>query len=477
MSAAERHQSHGEADSEPSSVRYLLALPGPRLVHIDATAVGVTGVPLLLLRSSFQVWLDAIHPDDRPRLQSILDEPIPGRHLLEYRIVRPDGSCRWMLDSVYVWQDARGELNVGGRALDTTREHELQERLLLQSQLLAAVGQAVLAVDAHGVVIYWNRSAERLFGSHAADVVGKRLEDAVPLAANDLAVEAVLAALQIDGSWERELVLPGAGLADRHVRLALSGLADRDGLPAGAVGIATDVTASRLAAAELERSREELRLLTSHVHVLREQEQARLAREIHDVLGQMLTALKLDVAWLERWLRTHAAGLPLASRVRRLAALVDEILLATRHLAQQLRPVALDDLGLEAAVEALLLDVGGRAEIATSLKCGLEGMPHDAERDTVSYRILQEALTNVVRHADATRVEVDLRYRDRRLELRVSDNGNGLPKEGGSDGSSMGRLGMVERARAIGGEVHWASEPEGGTTVTAWLPDRGPAHA
>jgi signal transduction histidine kinase len=134
--------------------------------------------------------------------------------------------------------------------------------------------------------------------------------------------------------------------------------------------------------------------------------------------------------------------------------------------------VALDDLGLEAGAQALIAEVGGRAGLATSLRCELAGMPADRERDAAAYRILQEALTNVARHAAARRVEVVLCYRHGQLELRVSDDGAGLPDRAARAGTPMGLTGMQERARALSGEARWARGPEGGTTVTVRLPDR-----
>jgi two-component system, NarL family, sensor histidine kinase UhpB len=136
------------------------------------------------------------------------------------------------------------------------------------------------------------------------------------------------------------------------------------------------------------------------------------------------------------------------------------------------RPAARADLGLRAAVEAMIAEVGDRAGFATSLQCDLDGMPLDHERDAAVYRILQEALTNVVRHAGARRVEVGLRHGHGQLELRVSDDGVGLSPGATLGGTPLGLTGMRERASALSGEVHWASGPAGGTTVTVRLPDR-----
>ena len=223
----------------------------------------------------------------------------------------------------------------------------------------------------------------------------------------------------------------------------------------------------------LAASREESQRLSGQVQAAREEERARLARELHDALGQMLTALKLDVGWIQRWLAAHQPEAePLVSRVGAMGTLVDELLAATRLLTRQLRPAAVDDLGLQAAAEALIAEVAGRAGLATALRCDLDAMPRDHEREAVAYRILQEALTNVVRHAGARGVEVSLRHGHGQLELRVGDDGVGLSPGNTLAGTPMGLTGMQERARALGGEVQWARRPAGGTTVTVRLPDR-----
>ncbi|HET9768883.1 MAG TPA: sensor histidine kinase [Thermoanaerobaculia bacterium] len=218
---------------------------------------------------------------------------------------------------------------------------------------------------------------------------------------------------------------------------------------------------------------DELRRLSAHLEVVREQEQARIAREIHDELGQMLTGLKLDIAWLQRRAAGDGSELPverLRERLAGLSLLVDQALGAVRNVARQLHPQALEDLGLESAIEWLVEEFRTHTGIPCELRSSLDGLPADGERDTAAFRILQEALTNVARHAGARRARVGVAYAGNNLVLDLRDDGSGVPAAALRAATSLGLLGMRERARACGGELSVRRLPRGGTRVRARLP-------
>jgi signal transduction histidine kinase len=208
------------------------------------------------------------------------------------------------------------------------------------------------------------------------------------------------------------------------------------------------------------------------LQVVREQEQSRIAREIHDELGQMLTGLKLDVAWLRRRAGNgrQLGGEQLRERLDGVAQLVDETLDAVRHIARHLRPPVLDDLGLETAIRWLVEEFQTRTAIPCELHGELPSLPPDDARDTAAFRILQEALTNVARHAEATRVVVRVRRAADVLLIELVDDGKGVTRAAVRAPSSLGILGMRERALACGGELIVRRLPRGGTRVRARLP-------
>ena len=224
---------------------------------------------------------------------------------------------------------------------------------------------------------------------------------------------------------------------------------------------------------ELRRSRQELRRLAAHLQSVREEEQARIGRELHDELGQSLTALKLDLSWVRRRLaeeRRWPAAAPIAEKLRSMAELADHTLSSMRRLALELRPAVLDDLGLEAAVEWQVEEFRRRTGIPCHLACELAGCRPDEDVSTTIYRVLQESLTNVARHAEASEVKVSLHSDRLGMRLEVADDGRGIDMGRVRETSSLGLLTMYERARACGGKLDLVSRPDHGTRVVLETP-------
>jgi signal transduction histidine kinase len=219
---------------------------------------------------------------------------------------------------------------------------------------------------------------------------------------------------------------------------------------------------------QLENSRAQLLLLAHHEQTGREEERARVAREVHDELGQGLTGLKMDLAWLQK--HTGPKQKDLQQKFRDMSDLVDTIIQGVRRIATELRPGMLDDLGLVPAMEWQLHEfqkrTGTRCEFASSL----EEVALDAEDTTALFRILQETLTNVARHAAATGVEVSLDEEQGYVRLRVQDNGRGITEREVNGSKSFGLLGMRERVKLRFGDFHIQGTPGQGTTVVIRLP-------
>ncbi len=227
--------------------------------------------------------------------------------------------------------------------------------------------------------------------------------------------------------------------------------------------------AHRRATEELIESRRQLRALTLHLQTVREEERARFARELHDELGQMLTAFKIDVAWLRNRCPTCATPGTLA-KLADMDQLLDATIAAVRRISADLRPVMLDDLGLKAAIEWLVKDFGKRhAEIRCALALDLGERELAAEIATAAFRIVQECLTNASRHAQADTLHIELGVRGERLAIAVRDNGRGLPPLPIRKGS-YGLIGMRERVAALGGTLELRGAPGGGLAVEAGLP-------
>lgn len=242
---------------------------------------------------------------------------------------------------------------------------------------------------------------------------------------------------------------------------------DADGRIAGHFGIQRDVTDRFVANEQVRISRQQLRALARRLQRVREEERTSIAREIHDELGQALTGLKLDIAWMRgRLPRDNELKRQCASILQR----IDQSLSAVRRIATELRPSVLDQLGLSAALEWQGQEFASRSgiEVVTQLAADGDTLPDDLSSS--AFRIAQESLTNVARHAKATRVTITLRQTPELLTLEVSDNGIGFRPERLEGTASLGVLGMRERAMACGGEFSITCERGRGTTVLLSVP-------
>ncbi|MBE7550263.1 MAG: sensor histidine kinase [Anaerolineales bacterium] len=218
---------------------------------------------------------------------------------------------------------------------------------------------------------------------------------------------------------------------------------------------------------EFRRSTEQLRELSARLQSVREEERTRISRAIHDELGQTLTGLKMDVAWLQGHLDPQQ--LALLTKTQAMSDLIDTTVQIVRRISTELRPGILD-LGLVATIEWQLQEFQTRTGIKSKLISSLEETTLDDDGSTVVFRIFQEILTNVVRHAGATQVEVTLEETAAFLTLQVADNGRGMTASEIDSPRSIGLLGMQERARLRAGEVQFHGAPGQGTTVTVRLP-------
>jgi signal transduction histidine kinase len=231
--------------------------------------------------------------------------------------------------------------------------------------------------------------------------------------------------------------------------------------------LSAELSERALTEQRLRASEENLRALAGHLESVREEERVRIAREIHDELGQALTGLKYDIGGLAR---ACAADPDVAERTAAIGAAIDRIINSVRRISSGLRPEVLDEIGLSAAVEWQGREFSRR----TGIRCTVEIDPAfadpDRERSTAIFRILQELLTNVARHAGATRVKVHLSDGEV-IHLRVEDNGRGIEKEKFEHARSLGFMGLRERVLAFGGCIEVEGREGEGTTALVAIPN------
>ena len=354
-----------------------------------------------------------------------------------------------------------------------TADEALQSAQARVGDIVDTAMDAIISADESQRIVLYNPSAERMFGWPREAVVGQPLDLLLP--------ERFRAAHR---GHVGEFARTGATSRRMGGASSLRGLrANGEEFPIEAsisqhhendrkllTVILRDVTERMRAEEEVRQSQKDLRELSAAAHTIREQERRRVAREIHDELGQSLTALKMDVAWM---LENLSAGSPpLSEKLQAMRSQLDATVAATRRISADLRPLMLDDLGLIPAAEWLAQNFSER----TGIPCRLQIKPADIELAepyaSALYRILQESLTNVARHAKATRVEVVLEKADGALNLTVRDDGRGFSPAETRVHKTYGLLGLRERTVLLGGETRIASEPGRGTTISVRLPLR-----
>jgi len=341
-------------------------------------------------------------------------------------------------------------------------ERQVRERTREISSILRFTPSVVYIKDRQGRYTLVNSRFEELVGIRREHIWGKSDHDIFPpevadqIRASDLHVLADRQPHQVE-----EAMPPPDG---RRTYLSVKfPLYDQQGIPTGLCGIATDIT-------ELKQARDQLRRLSGSIMANQEKERKAIARELHDELGQVLTALRMDAVWLSD--RLQPSDPKAGERALAMCRLIDATIDAVRGLATRLRPGVLDDLGLIDALEWYIADFEKRTGIVCIFR-HRQVANVDAIAATAAYRIVQEALTNVTRHAAATQVKVNLQPEKGALTLAVADNGQGFDLKEIAASECLGLAGMRERAGLLGGSLEIRSRPGQGTKVCFRLPANG----
>lgn len=343
--------------------------------------------------------------------------------------------------------------------------------------IIRSTTEAIITIDATQHIVMFNPMAEQVFRCAASDAIGASLSRFIPeryRAAHERQVRQFGHTGVSDRRMGAQRVLFGlrADGEEFPIEASISQTEDEEGELFTVV--LRDVTHRVKADAQLRQSREELRALSANLQRIREAEKSRVARELHDDLGQTLTALKMDISALEAQLAPlapHAASSAgFGPQLQRMLALIDRNIASLRRIAAHQRPVMLDDLGLHAAIDWLVDDFVQRHGIEVEHELDTGDLVFNADAATAVFRIIEEALANIVRHARARRVDLSLLADEANCVLRVADDGVGASGPPDSNGRSFGLLDMRERANALGGRIFVDSAPENGFVVTAVLP-------
>ena len=355
--------------------------------------------------------------------------------------------------------------------------HAALERLETNEKLLrditSALGEGIITQGRDGDLIFMNPEAERLLGWREFELVGRNIHDTVHY-------------LKPDGSPSPREECPVRVLLSTHsaYRSDDDVFVRKDGTVFPVSYVATpilengevvalvtafqDITERKQAEQEIRESRRQLRALSRFQQTVREEERTRIARELHDELGQVLTALRIDLGWLQP--RVGSGDQRVADKLVAMSHLVDATVESVRRISGDLRPGMLDDLGLAAAIEWLVEQFRARHGIACDLAMNNDEFTLTDQLSTAVFRIVQEALTNVARHANASQVSVNIEDTGEAIELEVVDNGRGFEFSPQAGKKTYGLLGMRERVNMLGGNMEISGGLGRGTTVHAIIP-------
>ena len=360
-------------------------------------------------------------------------------------------------------------------AVESLRQSEARMRAVLDSALDAVVG-----MDARGNIVDWNPRSEVIFGWTRGEALGRNLADTIippqHREAHYRGLQRFLATGQ-EQILNRRIEITAIRRDGKEFPVELTVSPLKVGTSYRFNAFIADITTRKQAEAQLENSYNLLRALSRHLEGIREEERGRIAREIHDELGVMLTCLKLDLSRLSELAATvdnAATRQPLQDKLLSMLQLIDPTIAMVQRIATELRPVLLDDLGLVAAIEWLAQDFQNRTGVMCTFSSSVENIVLEREQATVVFRICQEALTNVTRHAHARNVAIRLEDITGSLRLEVQDDGQGISEHKISDPQSLGLLGMRERASCLGGEISIIGQSGEGTTIALRIPRQQP---
>jgi len=337
--------------------------------------------------------------------------------------------------------------------------------------------EAIITIDEKQTVVIFNPMAEQVFGVSAMEAIGAPLSRFIPerfRAAHAKHVDQFGVTGVSERQMGRQRVLFGLRANGEEFPIEASISQIRDASGKLYTVMLRDITERQRAENALKLSREELRELSANLQNVREEEKTRIARELHDDLGQQLTALKMDLSVVEQQLRVPGRTQPdedVQSHLQGMRRLIDATVASVRRIAADLRPVMLDDLGLVPAIEWLANDFTNRYGIDVERHIETGGLTFTSAGATTLFRIVQEALTNVARHADATRVALRLDVEEGFCVLRVADNGRGSAPGGPAhEDKSFGLIGIRERAHMLGGTVTIDTALARGFSITVAFP-------
>lgn len=421
-------------------------------------------------RESF--FNEIVHPESRQRAIEEVDNGVKNKSKnLDYvhKTLLPNGNEKWFQARIKINYNKKGEaVMMNGTSQDVTELHSsryLLEESELRLKMALEIAQLGRWEENHKTgKVYWSSILRKMFKIEKKDAIKPNIfwklvhpEDLKWMKNNWLKAEKEKK--PYSGTFRVKLKNGQIKHLIEHAEFILNSKGNLE----KTVGTVIDMT-------NQHKYQEELRQLSSHIQEVQEEERGRIAREIHDALGQRLTSITMDLEFLKSKLNKDSSK-EIKERLTALMILTDETIKLTRKISQELRPSILDDLGLISAIDWLKEQYNQRTDIHFTLDMPKKDINIKEEYATAVFRITQEALTNIVRHAEARNVEIKVEILNSSISLKVQDDGKGIIKNNKIEkDKTFGVFGMKERAAMLGGEMKIDSQPNKGTTINVSLP-------
>lgn len=422
-------------------------------------------------------FMNLIHPEDKPLVKEWIRACSNGEKPGEiiFRSVLPDGSIRYIKGLGELVTDSENRLiYLSGTAQDITKlktaEETVKESERRFTEIMKSVNLASLILDSNGNISFCNRYLLDLTGYAAEEVLNKNWFDLfIPKEILE-DVKRVFHYGILNNSLpthvENEIVAKDG--VKKLISWNNTVLKDTVGNIIGAASIGEDITEQKRLEKELFNHSEQLRALTAHLEKVKEEERASIARELHDELGQILTSLKMNIAFTRRELE-ESNSIEMKNKIltefQFMNLTIDKAVSRVRKLITQLRPELLDKLGLIAALEWYAEEYTKRTNIKCVFTTECEELVLNHDLELAVFRIIQEAMTNTAKHSEAESVQIRLCKRENKFSVEIIDDGKGILESDLEGNTSFGLMGMRERANIIGGNLEIFGSPGKGTTV------------
>lgn len=455
-------------DSIPG-IFYLYTYPELRMVTWNIQHETLFGYEASEMKNRY--FLEWHQPESRESVLKSLDKlQDSGQASVETQLLTKDGrTIPFLLTAVKF--ESKGQNYLIGIGTDVT-ERNLAQQALQQSEATLTKAQQIghfgnWELDDTTHELHWSDETYRIFGYEPRSVVPTMELLFKCIHADDVLElqNEINQAWQTSTSFSRDHRIVLADGEVRFVHEQAEIMCDSAGKPSKWVGTVQDITASKKSEEELKSSLEQLQQLSQYIEQVRENERIAISRELHDDLGQSLTAVKIDLGIIKQ----KVADNEVVNKINKVTLLVGDTIKTVQRLTSQLRPEIIDDLGLEAAIEWYTNEFAQRTGINASLDV-LPGITISPGISLIIFRILQESLTNIARHSRATKVSIELSSKEDFIDLLISDNGIGITEDQRNSRHSFGLISMKERAASLGGTFSIKSKNGTGTVISLVIP-------